>query len=133
MKIAIVGSRSITDYKAVELALAESPWYRPSPFAHNSYTFVSGGADGVDSIAEEIAERHSEGTSTDIEMEVYEPDYSDWWSGDEHPARRRNTKIVEQSDVVVAIWDGNSNGTRDTIDKALDRGKSLYVKVVDDG
>lgn len=132
MKIAIVGSRSITDYKTVEYALANSPWYRPSPFAHDTYTFVSGGADGVDSIAEEIAENHSEGTSMDIRMEVHEPNYDDW-SGDEHPAKRRNTKIVESADVVVAVWDGDSNGTRDTIDKTLDRGKPIYVEVVEDG
>lgn len=132
MKIAIVGSRTITDIQDVEMALAESPWYRPSPYAKETYTFVSGGADGVDTLAEEVAEKHSDGLGPlNVEMEAIEPDWDDWSEG--HPAKVRNTEIVERADAVVAVWDGKSTGTRDSIDKALDRGKPLYVKVVNDG
>lgn len=126
MRLAIVGSRTITDRSEVERALSKCPWYPPKEYGYDRFDgmFVSGGADGVDTSIELIAE------DRDHDIEVIEPDYSDW-SGPEHPAKRRNTRIVEESDAVVAVWDGNSNGTRDTIDKALDRGKPLYVHIRD--
>lgn len=132
MKIAIVGSRTITDIKKVEMALAECPWYRPSAFAGDTYTFVSGGADGVDTLAEEVADKHTDGLGPlTVETDVVKPDWDDWSEG--HPAKVRNTEIIERADAVVAVWDGKSTGTRDSIDKALDRGKPLYVRVVNDG
>lgn len=123
MKLGIVGSRGITDREAVYYAIRESPFIDDDSGYWHLHTFVSGGADGVDSAAEEIAEDY------DVDMKVIEPDYDDW-SG-EHPAKKRNTEIVKASDAIVAVWDGNSNGTRDTIDKALDRGVSIYVRIVE--
>jgi hypothetical protein len=126
MKLAIVGSRSITDRSAVEQAIQESPWCEPrgmTPPSEWNVSLVSGGADGVDTSAELIAR------DWDLSIEEIEPNYSDWIG--EHPAKRRNTEIVEAADAVVAVWDGHSNGTRDTIDKALDRGVPLYVKVIE--
>jgi predicted Rossmann fold nucleotide-binding protein DprA/Smf involved in DNA uptake len=117
MKVAIVGSRSITSYEALSDALTNAPddWM-------DDPHFVSGGADGVDSLAESYARRN------DVSIDVIEPDYDDWSRG--HPAKVRNTRIVEESDAVIALWDGSSNGTRDTIDKALDRGVPVYVEVM---
>jgi hypothetical protein len=83
--------------------------------------FVSGGADGVDTLAESYASRNR------VPIDVIEPDYSDWSRG--HPAKVRNTRIVEQADVVIALWDSHSNGTRDTIDKALDDGTPVFVDI----
>jgi len=40
----------------------------------------------------------------------------------------RNTTIVEESDVLVAFWDGKSRGTMDSVVKAKDRG--IKVKVI---
>lgn len=129
MRIGVVGSRSITEYEVVANAIINSPWfnqpYDPNAWNEDSYSFVSGGADGVDTSAEQFAERHGFG------IDVKEPDWNDW-SG-EHPAKARNTDIVEAANVVIAVWDGSSNGTRDSIDKALDRGVPLYVEVVDNG
>lgn len=116
MKVAIVGSRGILDPNLVEQCIKDGPF-------DDIDLIISGGADGVDTSAEMVAQR------LDIDMKIIEPDYSDW-SGNEHPAKRRNTTIVEKSDAVIAVWDGRSNGTRDTIDKALDRGVPIYVEVV---
>lgn len=116
MKVGVVGSRGITLYEALETTLNGAP-------AHwmDDPHLVSGGADGVDTLAERYAEENG------LPMTVIEPDYSDWSRG--HPAKVRNTRIVEESDVVVALWDGQSNGTRDTMDKALDRGVPLYMEI----
>lgn len=116
MKIGVVGSRSITAYTTVSNAIHDSPW-----FPDDVTTIVSGGADGVDSSAEYFAEEQT------LDMRVITPDYDDWSDG--HPAKVRNTRIVEESDTIVAVWDGHSTGTRDTIDKALDRGVPIYVEV----
>ena len=129
MKLGVVGSRSITGYDVVRSAINRSPWYEKradrvvASMGEPRVTIVTGGAKGVDTSAEEFASKN------DLGLEVIEPDYSDW-SG-EHPAKRRNTQIVEESDAVVAVWDGNSNGTRDSIDKSLDRGVPIFVEVVD--
>ena len=38
----------------------------------------------------------------------------------------RNTKIIEDCDMVIAFWNGVSTGTKDSIEKA----KSMNKKVV---
>lgn len=128
MNIGVVGSRSIKDTSKVEATIKSSPWYRIPAFwppDKVGIRFVSGGADGVDSCVEEIAD------DIGIPIDVIEPDWDNWNDGEDgHPALARNTEIVEKSDVVVAVWDGHSNGTRDTIDKALDRSVPIYVEVV---
>lgn len=121
MNVAIVGSRSVTKYETVKAAIMKAPWINDVPLSSFKGNIVSGGADGVDSMAERFAESH------DIETEIYEPQWDDWGNG--HPAIARNATIVENSDAVIAVWDGNSNGTRDTIDKALDSGTPIYVEI----
>lgn len=122
MKIIIAGSRSITNYDIVEdtmkgLAFDEMP-----------ITVVSGGADGVDTIGEQWANKYNnklvkfDPTNASETMTSYDVN--------EYGKRAfllRNTEMVEYADMLVAIWDGKSTGTRDTIDKALDNGLSVVV------
>lgn len=119
MKIGIVGSRSITDYSEFMNVMRSAP----ENWQQSWESFFSGGADGVDTMAEKYARDNK------YPIEVIEPDYGDWSGG--HPAKVRNTDIVEESDAIIAVWDGTSNGTRDTIDKALDRGVPIYVEIVE--
>jgi hypothetical protein len=43
----------------------------------------------------------------------------------------RNTKIINESDVVIAFWNGESRGTKDSIDKSKKNNKLLFiVKVI---
>jgi len=116
LDIGIVGSRTITSYEALEHVLRDAPrhWMEDP-------RFVSGGADGVDTLAERYAARN------EIPIEVIEPDWNDWSRG--HPAKVRNTDIVEASDGVIALWDGQSEGTRDTMDKCLNKGVPLYMEI----
>ena len=42
-------------------------------------------------------------------------------------AEARNRKLIENCDVLVAFWDGTSEGTRVTVERALDAGKEVHV------
>lgn len=124
-KLAVVGSRSIDDAIVIESVIGRAPWISNSSITpmDMDLQLISGGAEGVDTVAQGWAE------SQGFETEVIEPDWDDWSNG--HPALVRNTEIVEQADAVIAVWDGNSSGTKDSIEKAVDRGKPLYVEIVE--
>jgi hypothetical protein len=59
----------------------------------------------------------------DVEIEIVEAD----WDLGNGAGPIRNQKMAKKGDALIAIWDGESSGTRDMIDKALAEGLSLYV------
>jgi len=107
-KIAVVGSRGFNDYSFLERTLA--PY---SPFI-----LVSGGARGADSLAERFADENS------LEKIIFKPD---WNKYGKRAGFLRNIKIVDESDMVIAFWDGNSPGTKSSIDLAKKGNKELSV------
>jgi len=46
---------------------------------------------------------------------------------DAEAAASRNRRLVELCDVLVAFWDGTSEGTRRTVERALDSGREVHV------
>ena len=106
MKLLVVGSRSI---KEVDLSR-----YIPK----EATVIISGGADGVDRLAEEYADRHK------ISKLVLRPDYKKY--GKAAPLRR-NEIMVDISDLVIVVWDGKSKGTKYTADYAAKKGKDLNI------
>jgi len=40
---------------------------------------------------------------------------------------KRNTNIVDESTHIIAFWDGKSPGTKDSIEKAKDKGKKIKI------
>ena len=97
--VAIVGSRSYPELHRV-LPLIGS--------LSEGATVVTGGAPGVDHEAERLAEERGLAAAIVRPKGHFPGDYLN-----------RNTVIVRGSDVVVAFWDGQSPGTRDSIVKAL--------------
>lgn len=71
-------------------------------------TVVTGGAPGVDREAERLAGERGLTCAVVRPAGLMPSDYL-----------CRNTVVVRGSDVVVAFWDGESTGTRDSIAKAL--------------
>ena len=105
MKIAIVGSRSVTvENIGAYIADAEE--------------IVSGGAVGVDRCAAEYARRSG------IKLTEFLPEYDRY--GRAAPIVR-NKQIVDYADRVVAFWDGNSKGTLSVINYAKKAGKPCEV------
>lgn len=115
MKVGIVGSRGFADLEAV------AEYVRSLP---PGTTVVSGGARGVDSVAEKEAERAG------LPTEVYRVDAEGVSSRAEFSRRAhaRNQLIVDASDRLVAFWDGYSRGTLDSIRRAHAAGKPVEVR-----
>lgn len=109
MKIAIVGSRNWNDFQAINHFIASLP--------HDTL-IVSGGARGVDSIAEACAVHHG------LDVLVFE---ADWNQYGKSAGMIRNADIVKASDIVVAFWDGVSKGTANTIERASNAKKPVYI------
>ena len=93
MKIAIVGSRSITNVDIEKYISACDE-------------IVSGGARGVDSCAAEYARLKG------IKLTEFLPQYELY--GRAAPIVR-NKKIVDHADAVMVFWDGRSRGTLSVI------------------
>lgn len=101
MRFGIVGSRSFIDY---DIFLK---WVLK--FHKDIKSIVSGGAVGADSLAERYAKYWS------IPIKVIRPKWEKHGRG---AGFIRNTEIVQNSDMIIAFWDGQSSGTKNTIDKA---------------
>jgi len=94
-KIAIIGSRTFNDY---ELLVSTMESYKDY-----ISVIVSGGAKGADSLGERWAKENN------IETDIY---YPDWDKYGKKAGFLRNKQIVENSDGVIAFWDGESKGTQ---------------------
>lgn len=106
MKLLIAGSRSIREYDL-------SPY-----IPHAVDTIISGGAQGVDSLAESYADEHK------LSKYVIRPQYERY--GRAAPLKR-NQEMVDMADAVLVIWDGKSRGSRFTVEYARKQNKPLFV------
>ena len=95
MRVAVVGSR--------QLKVDNLEKFLPSDVTE----IVSGGARGVDTSAADYAKRNG------LKLTVFLPDYNQY--GRSAPIRR-NVDIINNSDLVLAFWDGASRGTRFVIE-----------------
>ena len=116
MNIAVVGSRELEDYNIVEDVLFAS-------VNIDEDTIISGGARGADQLAEHFANQNN------IPKIIHKPDYVKYtkWTA----PKERNTLIVNDADYMIAFWDGKSGGTKDSIDKAKEKGIQVLIITVD--
>ena len=109
MKLLIVGSRSITNFDL-------SPY-----ITENVDTVISGGAGGVDSLAEQYADLHR------LSKYILRPRYDLY--GRAAPLKR-NEQMVDIADALLVIWDGRSKGTQHTLKYAEKMKKQVTLVVV---
>lgn len=107
MKVAVIGGRDFKDYELVKKTLS----------GITITLLVSGGAIGADSLGEKYANENG------IETLIFLPD---WKTFGKRAGFLRNSEIINECEIVVAFWDGESKGTKDSIEKA----KKLNKKVV---
>jgi hypothetical protein len=130
MKVVIAGSRSITSYGVVDRAIRQA-------CAEHNITItevIEGEAPGVDVLAKAWA------TTNGI---PYDPMPADWKNIDAPGAvvRKgkwgpynavagfwRNEEMAKKGEALIAVWDGESGGTKDMINRA--RAHGLIVAVI---
>lgn len=91
-----------------------------------NFGWIHGGAEGVDTIAHHLL-IHGRHNVPEKRIKVIRPNYEK--HGQQAPFKR-NTVIVKNIHYLIAIWDGQSKGTADTIAKAAKRGIPIVVEVV---
>lgn len=121
MKIAFVGSRTFKDTEwdddSLICRIVRETFCNP---AYRDREFVSGGAIGPDSIAEKYARGYG------VKCTIFKPD---WDKHGKSAGFIRNKLIVNEADHIVAFWDGQSKGTKSTIDLAINVGKPVDIYI----
>jgi predicted Rossmann fold nucleotide-binding protein DprA/Smf involved in DNA uptake len=110
LRVAIVGSRHFRDLSRVEGYVGALP---------AGTRLVTGSASGVDAAATRAARERA------LSVQVVPASFEE--ARDQQAAAARNQRLVDQCDVLVAFWDGQSEGTRATIERALDSGREVHV------
>ena len=109
-KIAVIGSRQVTNITWFIMCDTLNE-YRPG-------FIITGGAAGVDSLAENYAAMWG------IETLIFYPDYNRYGKAATHI---RNRKIVDEADLVIAFYDGESRGTKSVIEYAHKKNREIRV------
>lgn len=110
MKVIIAGSRGIKDEQAIFNAIKASGF--------EITEVVSGGADGVDKFGEKYANRY------DIPIKQFIPD---WQKKKASAGIIRNADMANYAEALIAVWDGESRGTKNMIETATKKGLKVFV------
>ena len=94
---------------------------------YTAHSIVHGGAAGVDSVADKYFADNNFNEVTKIPYEKLSTDANEFSKRDLTAGHRRNTRIVADCDVLVAIWDGKSAGTLDAIMKGIRMQKRMLI------
>ncbi len=106
MKVAVIDSRGLVVGNLGDFLPADTT------------EIVSGGAKGVDSSAREYALSHG------LKLTEFLPEYEKYRY---NAPLKRNIQIIEYADLVLAFWDGKSNGTKFVIDNCKKLGVTVRV------
>lgn len=112
MRVAIVGSRHFAAPDRVTAYVNGLP---------DRASIITGSASGVDAAATQAARARG------LAVRVLPASFEEL--RDESKSAARNQKLIDACDVLVAFWDGESKGTRSTVERALDSGKEVHVFV----
>ena len=113
MRVIVAGSRSINDIELVTKAIEASGF--------EVTEIVSGGAHGVDWFGEQYAKAHH----TALKRFLAEWHTHGWQAG-----FIRNKAMAWYADALVAVWDGQSRGTKHMIASAKEHGLKVYIHEV---
>lgn len=113
MKVAVVGSRNFKDERFVKDMMFEA-------IRFDNWVLISGGAKGVDTWAEEVADMMH------WKKQIIKPD---WNKHGKSAGFIRNEQIIKEADIIYAFWDGGSKGTKHDIDLAIKYNKPMNIYV----
>lgn len=119
MKVLICGSRYKDAPRAVQAVVRSAVQHYVKGLPHDAVV-ISGGAPGVDSWASEAAKEYERGSIVLL---------ADWEGLGRTAGYVRNGQMLDlEPDLVVAFWDGESKGTKNTIAQAGRRGIPVDVR-----
>jgi hypothetical protein len=118
MKLAIVGSRTFTSYEYIVNKIVK--YVKKEEIEE----IVSGGAEGVDALAERLA------LEWNIPLTVFKPKLEEYKIKGNKIYYERNELIAQHADVCFAVWKDHSPGTKMTIDAFKRLGKPVHVMEV---
>ena len=108
--LSIIGSKGFDDYKLLKKSL----------FSHiEKISFmITGYSSGANKLAEKWADENN------IKKLIFKPDQDKYG---ELADSVRNKTIVENSDLIIAFWDGKSKGTKNSIDLAQKLKRDILI------
>lgn len=112
MKTIIAGTRTINDYNMVLKAIKDSNFVITE--------IVSGGAEGPDKLGEVYA------NANQIPIKHF---LADWKTFGKSAGPIRNIEMGDYADALIAIWDGESAGTRQMISYAQKKRLKIFIKI----
>lgn len=107
MKVAVIGSRTFSDYEFLKSTL--------------QCVYITEIISGGDLGADKLAERYAEEKNIPIRIIPHT-------ENPEGTSMNRTYNIITLAQLVIAFWDGKSQGTRDLINYARNKGKQLKIK-----
>lgn len=113
MKTIIAGSRDITAFEILDQVMGYA--YQEGIIVTE---VVSGGARGVDQLGEQWAKKMNQ------PLKIFP---ADWKTHGKVAGFIRNGEMAKYADALVAIWDGESKGTKHMITTAAKEGLKLFV------
>lgn len=108
MKVIIAGSRNITNISFINRAM----------LGITPTEIVSGGARGVDILGEQWAKEHN--------IPIFRMN-ANWDTEGKSAGFRRNERMAQYADQLVAIWDGHSRGTLHMINCMKQKNKPVFI------
>lgn len=109
-KTIIAGSRDGVEFKHVLIAISLCGW--------DISTVVSGTARGADRFGEEWASLNN------IPIERYP---ADWDNNKKAAGYIRNIEMADNAEALIALWDGESRGTKHMITVAKRKGLKVFI------
>lgn len=113
-KVIVAGGRDFNNYEG----LSNSLDYLFKNI-NDDIQVVCGMACGADRLGERYAKEHGY-------QVIYFP--ADWDLDGKSAGFKRNVKMAEYADALVAFWDGSSRGTKHMIDTAKEKGLDIRIK-----
>jgi hypothetical protein len=119
MRLIIAGSRSILDKELVFSIIKDQISKLENKYNFKINSIISGGAKGIDTFAEDYSKKYN------YNFKLY-PAY--WDTFGKKAGYIRNVEMAKNADILLAIWDGKSKGTKHMIDIA--KKENLIVDLI---
>jgi uncharacterized protein YozE (UPF0346 family) len=117
-KVIIAGTREFDDYEKFKKFVTSIFDDNIFPEHDEKIQIISRNANGVDKLGERYAKEYG------YDLLLYP---ANWDKYGKKAGPIRNTEMVKIADCLIAVWDGQSKGTKDIINKAKANNLNIYM------